>query len=89
MTNRTLAKLLQGVDADIATRLARVRELIEHPTEKGDASEGVWLELLQNYLPKRYEARRAHVVDSLGEFSDQIDIVIHDRQYSPFIHLRG
>lgn len=28
---------------------------------------------------------KAHVVDSNGSFSDQIDVVIIDRQYSPFI----
>src|ERR1035437_2059626 len=33
----------------------------------------------------RYEAASAHVVDSLGAFSDQIDVVVFDRQYSPFI----
>src|SRR5207244_1034528 len=27
----------------------------------------------------------AHVVDSNGKFSDQIDVVVFDRQYSPFI----
>jgi hypothetical protein len=50
-----------------------------------DASEKVWLELLQTYLPQRYQAAKAHVVDSNGVFSDQIDVVIFDRQYSPFI----
>jgi hypothetical protein len=85
MTKWSLANLLRAVDADIGTRLARARELIGHPVDKGDASEAVWLDLLRNYLPKRYEARRAHVVDSRGQFSEQIDIVVHDRQYSPFV----
>jgi hypothetical protein len=41
--------------------------------------------LLAQYLPERYQAASAHVVDSRGNFSDQIDVVIFDRQYSPFI----
>jgi hypothetical protein len=41
--------------------------------------------MLQAYLPQRYQAATAHVVDSLGNFSDQIDVVVFDRQYSPFI----
>jgi hypothetical protein len=45
----------------------------------------VWLELLQTYLPQRYQATSAHVVDSEGRFSEQIDVVVFDRQYSPFI----
>ena len=40
---------------------------------------------MQTYLPQRYQAETAHVVDSKGVFSEQIDVVIFDRQYSPFI----
>jgi hypothetical protein len=56
-----------------------------HPVSKGDSSENIWLELLRIYLPKRYEAAKAFVVDSKGNFSQQIDVVVFDRQYSPFI----
>ena len=45
----------------------------------------MWLEVLQTYLPRRYSVARAHVVDSKDNFSDQIDVVIFDRQYTPFI----
>lgn len=41
--------------------------------------------MLDTYLPKRYQTAKAHVVDSLGNFSQQIDVVVFDRQYSPFI----
>ena len=44
-----------------------------------------WLDLLQSYLPQRYQAATAHVVDCEGKLSDQIDVVVFDRQYSPFI----
>jgi hypothetical protein len=37
------------------------------------------------YLPQRYQAASAQIVDSHGNFSDQIDVVVFDRQYSPFI----
>ncbi len=66
-------------------KLETVRQSFGHPRTKGDASEKVWLELLQTYLPQRYQAATAHVVDSKGVFSDQIDVVVFDRQYSPFI----
>ena len=41
--------------------------------------------MFETYLPKRYQAAKAHVVDSHGTVSQQIDVVIFDRQYSPFI----
>lgn len=85
MSDWSLIELLGGLHDDIQQRLATARKTFAHTTTKGNASENVWLELFQNYLPHRYQAATAHVVDSLGAFSDQIDVVIFDRQYSPFI----
>lgn len=81
----SLSQLLAGLHDDIQSRLQTARSTFGHPGTKGDASQGVWLDLLQRYLPKRYQVATAHVVDSNGEFSDQIDVVVFDRQYSPFI----
>ena len=85
MSEWSLAQLLAGLHDDIQERLGRVRKSFGHPSVKGNASEAVWLELLETYLPQRYQAATAHVVDSRGAFSEQIDIVVFDRQYSPFI----
>lgn len=85
MSDWSLSRLLDGVHEDIQRRLELVRKSFGHPGAKGDASEGVWLELLQKYLPARYRAESGFVVDSDGEFSQQIDVMIFDRQYSPFI----
>lgn len=85
MSDWSLQQLLSGLHDDIQQKLAIVRRSFAHPGTKGDASEAVWLEMLQTYLPKRYSAATAHVVDSTGAFSDQIDVVVFDRQYSPFI----
>jgi len=85
MSNWSLTQLLSGLHDDIERRLSIAREAFAHPGTKGDASEGVWLALLETYLPQRYRAAKAHVVDSRGAFSDQIDVLVFDRQYSPFI----
>jgi hypothetical protein len=85
MSEWSLSRLLDGLHDDIQQRLEVVRKAFGHPGAKGDASEGVWLQLLQEYLPQRYRAETGFVVDSEGVFSDQIDIIIFDRQYSPFI----
>src|SRR5580693_5592284 len=85
MTAWSLPRLLARLHDDIEHRLETARQSFGHPVTKGDASEGVWLKLLQEYLPMRYQAETAHVVDSTGAFSEQIDVVVFDRQYSPFI----
>lgn len=85
MSAWSLSQLLSGLHDEIQQKLAIARKSFAHPGTKGDASEQVWLDMLQDYLPQRYQAASAHVVDSLGNFSDQIDVVVFDRQYSPFI----
>lgn len=81
----SLSTVLTAMHEDLEHKLGAVRSSFAHPGTVGDASETVWLEVLQSYLPKRYSAASAHVVDSDGQFSEQIDIVIFDRQYTPFI----
>jgi len=85
MKNWNLSTILAGLHEDIEQKLKTARKSFGHAPTKGDASEQVWLELLNSYLPKRYCAAKAHVVDSNGTFSQQIDVVVFDRQYSPFI----
>lgn len=85
MSEWSLSQLLASLHEDIEQRLSTVRKTINHPGSKGDASENVWIALLDQYLPKRYQTAKAHVVDSHGNFSQQIDVVVFDRQYSPFI----
>ncbi|MEH2484495.1 DUF6602 domain-containing protein [Bradyrhizobium sp. AZCC 2230] len=85
MSDWSLSQLLSGLHDEIQQKLAIARKSFAHPGTKGDASEQVWLDMLQAYLPQRYQADSAHVVDSHGNFSDQIDVVVFDRQYSPFI----
>lgn len=69
--------------------LATDREAIQHAPTKGAATELHWLKMLDDYLPKRYCADNAFVLDCEGNRSDQIDIVIYDRQYSPFLFNQG
>lgn len=76
MSNWSLSQLFASLHEDIQLRLGTARKAFHHPGAKGDASEGVWIEMLDTYLPKRYQAANAFVVDSLGNFSDQIDVVV-------------
>lgn len=61
------------------------REFIEHAGSKGDSLEEVWLAWFRSYLPSRYSVDKAIVIDSFGNMSDQLDVVIYDRQYTPFV----
>lgn len=85
MSGWSLAGVLASLHDDVEQRLATARKALAHPVSKGDASEGAWLELLRSYLPERYAVAKAFAVDSKGTFSEQLDIVIFDRQYSPLV----
>lgn len=85
MSDWSITELLAGLHDEIEGRLAIARKALGHPVSKGDASEEVWLELFKTYLPHRYQAAKAFVVDSTGAFSEQIDVLVFDRQYTPFI----
>lgn len=81
-----LTDILDGLQARLEGGLRGNRTAVTHPGARGEASEDDWLRVLNDHLPRRYQADRAFVIDSRGDCSDQIDIVIYDRQYSPFLY---
>jgi len=81
-TNINLNKLFLSL---LIGKMLTSRRFVHHEPTKGAAAEQNWLAMLNAYLPQRYKADSAFVVDSRGKLSEQIDIVIYDRQYSPLI----
>lgn len=79
-----LATLFRQIQTEMLAHLA-AGEIFEHPTSSGAVTENHWLELFRRYLPERYRASSAFVVDCDGRRSRQIDIVIYDRLYSPLL----
>ncbi|MEP1258130.1 DUF6602 domain-containing protein, partial [Algoriphagus sp.] len=47
--------------------------------------ENAWIEWLRKYLPNRYCVDKAIVIDHEGNTSQQMDIVIYDNWFTPFI----
>ena len=85
-----LKKIFLGLQQQMEAKLTLTRGVIAHPGTMGDISELEWLSLLTEFLPKRYCFDKGFVVDSEGSISDQIDIIVYDRQYTPFVfHLNG
>ena len=78
-----LREIFLGLQNEMTVSLSSARQVITHPGTKGTASELHWQTMLNNYLPERYFVDNAFVLDCDGTLSDQIDIVIYDRQYLP------
>ena len=79
----SLNAVFSAISTPLEAILTQSAIVIDHPTTKGDASEFQWLKWLKTYLPKRYTADKGFVIDSSGSISEQQDIIIYDRQYTP------
>jgi hypothetical protein len=80
-----LKDIFLGLQTEMVAKLRNTRSNIKHPTAKGNVTESSWRALLDKYLPKRYAVETAFVIDSDGTISEQIDLVIFDRHFSPFL----
>lgn len=80
-----LKDLFSGLQKQIEARFSTNREFIKHPGSKGDSLENVWIEWLREYLPNRYCVDKAFVIDSKGQLSHQLDLVIYDQHFTPFV----
>lgn len=85
VTKIDLGRLFGGLQKQLEAKLKISREGVQHPGAKGQASEFNWVAMLSDYLPSRYQVSSAFVLDCEGTLSEQIDIVIHDRQYSTLL----
>jgi hypothetical protein len=80
-----LREAFEAEQAALAAQLRKASVSVTHEGKKGEVTETHFLEHLAGYLPKRYKAESAIVIDSEGRTSDQIDIVIYDPQYTPVL----
>lgn len=85
MSKVDLKQLFNGLQKQMSAQLNTNREFIDHPGSKGDALENAWIEWLRKYLPNRYCVDKAIVIDHEGNTSQQMDIVIYDNWFTPFI----
>jgi hypothetical protein len=85
MSNIDLKQMFKGLQDQMTSQLNTNREYITHPGSKGDSLENAWIEWLRKYLPNRYDVDKAIIIDHEGNTSHQIDLVIYDNWFTPFI----
>jgi len=78
-----LARGFLAKQEHMLTGLGLTPTFTDHPGTKGDATEAQWVKVLGEFLPGRYGVGPIFAIDSLGNQSEQIDVAIFDRQYSP------
>jgi len=80
---RFLSQALAAEQQVLAKQLELSSGSITHHGCMGEVNEQLFIDVLKHYLPRRYGVEQGIVIDSNGRTSDQIDIVIYDRQYTP------
>lgn len=80
---RFLQQAFLGQQRVLQEQLNHAATSITHAGKQGEVTEKHFLNILRAYLPRRYAADSAIVIDSGGHTSDQIDVVIYDPQYTP------
>jgi hypothetical protein len=81
----SLSQIFQSINTATSTKLQIGRATAGHPGDKGAASESDWISLFDDYLPQRYQAISCHIIDSQNGISEQIDVAIVDRQFTPLM----
>ncbi len=61
------------------------RSIGSHPLAIGDDSELNWKGMLESILPTRYRVSKGFAIDADGNRSEQIDLLIYDRHFSPVL----
>jgi hypothetical protein len=85
----TVRDLMLAKQEEMESALSANRRVMPHEGEKGAAAELRWRDMLAEYLPRRYSVRSGFVIDHIGGVSEQIDVIVHDAQYSPFLFQAG
>lgn len=89
MPEINLKDLYAGMQQEMLSKLQVGALPFPHPGSKGDSTEANWIDWFRTYLPKRYMVDKAVIIDSSGNQSHQIDLVIYDAQYSYLVFNQG
>src|SRR5262245_4739134 len=71
------------VQEELAIRLKRAAQSIAHAGTQGAVNEDHWIDVFRAYLPDRYQVGTGFVIDSRSGRSEQIDIIVFDRHFTP------
>ncbi len=78
-----LKEKIAKVEKQMQEALAEVRETFNHSGNKGTSTEDIFGRFVRQYLPRRLEIGNGEIIDTKGNRSGQVDIVIVNEDH-PF-----
>lgn len=84
-----LPEIFNQVSIRMKSDIEEIRKAIDHPGEKGTSFEEVFRKFLRQYLPKSLAVANGFIVNSYGNKSRQIDVIIYDAAKTPIFFENG
>ena len=81
-----LANLWHEVQNQLLSELAQARAGLTHAGSKGTANEEAVTRLLREHLPDSIGITSGQIIDTRGNSSKQIDIILYDASRAPIIY---
>jgi hypothetical protein len=81
-----LEKIFDEVAFVMQAEARKTRNAISHPGSKGTAFESEFRKFLRNYFPKSVDISTGIIIDSNGQESNQVDIIISDAAKAPIFY---
>jgi hypothetical protein len=81
-----IVEIFDQVADKMRSDLAETRSALQHPGLKGSSLEEVVRQFLREYLPATLDVSTGVVVDSKGNISRQIDVIISDAAKTPIFY---
>lgn len=85
---KPIAAIVRAMHDEVVQQLALTKR-IAHPGESGRAREAIVRRFLRRFVPRGLGIDTGFVIDSRGEISRQIDIVIYRDNYHPILEIGG
>ena len=71
-----------GIAEALSARLSAAKKYLRHPVA-GFSAEGYYIDLLREYVPKRYAVETGFVINAAGNRSQHLDIIVADTFHIP------
>ena len=85
----TIDELFDEVAFQMRSDLSKARSALDHPGLKGSAFEDTFRDFLRRYLPDSLDISTGVAVDSEGNMSRQLDVIISDAMHTPIFFRSG
>ena len=84
-----IEELFNEVSNQMLSDFRKTQQVLDHTGQKGEANEEAVRKFLRQYLPKTLNISTGTLVDSDGEISRQLDIVVSDAAKTPIFYQAG